>query len=661
MEYYNIQKDTPYNNFANNKNINKNRDFKEKKKKIEFNHHENNANIFNHNQNKKFIKQKIIDQNSDNILFNNRSEYDRDFGDINNNIKNLQSKLEEKEKIMRQLEEEYKLKISSLNRELFNREKKIEEVSNTIEEKDRKINILNINIFSLTKEIDNLKLSISSNDEILEILKKNNLLKIREIGNSKSAIEEFMPKYDGKDPLKFYDIIVDINSIKEFVNGWNIMKNDKGLNYLNNVDETSIKIGVVGNGNKGKSFILSKISDIELPVGESIKTKGLSIKFPQLENHTNRNITLLDSAGQETPVLNNNKNFYMNSTFDNKNNNEIEKLEKLAEKSRDKLLTEFFLQNYIVRYSDLLIIVVGILTFSEQKLINKIQKTYSNFNKKGKLIVIHNLQSYVTIEQVKTYISETLLKSDTFNLKQQYKVSKERTSGQTNNNDQWCYYHEPKSNPNTVHLIFAREKSPAGNFYNQMSIEHIYDIINTINEKEPLNLIQNIKELFMNISSQILETQINDKDIEFKNDKIKLNITKNGELKLKKCSINELGFNKFSSNGFEPKYCCYIHKDMLIIICEISGEISKGSFKVHADCENGKCIIKIEGNKLNEISSIEKDCKIINMQREFGPYNLLITIEDFNIDTKSGKLEKKDGLIKISYPIKNSSSDLTFD
>ena len=46
---------------------------------------------------------------------------------------------------------------------------------------------------------------------------------------------------------------------------------------------------------------------------------------------------------------------------------EIEK--ELTEKSRDKLLTEFFLQNYIVKYSNLLIIVVGILTFSEQKLI----------------------------------------------------------------------------------------------------------------------------------------------------------------------------------------------------------------------------------------------------------------------------------------------------
>ena len=158
-----------------------------------------------------------------------------------------------------------------------------------------------------------------------------------------------------------------------------------------------------------------------------------------------------------------------------------------------------------------------------------------------------------------------------------------------------------------------------------------------------------------------METQINDKDIEFNDDKIKLNITENGDLKLKKCSINELGFNKFSSSGFDPKYCCYIYDEKLIIKCEMSGEITKDSFKVHSDCENGKCIIKIEGNKLNEILTNEKDCKMLKMQREFGHYNFTIIIEDYNIDTKHGKLEKKDGLITITYPIKSISSALTFD
>ena len=43
------------------------------------------------------------------------------------------------------------------------------------------------------------------------------------------------------------------------------------------------------------------------------------------------------------------------------------------EKSRDKLITELFLQDFIIKESDVLLVVIGILTYSEQKLINKIK------------------------------------------------------------------------------------------------------------------------------------------------------------------------------------------------------------------------------------------------------------------------------------------------
>ena len=64
-----------------------------------------------------------------------------------------------------------------------------------------------------------------------------------------------------------------------------------------------IKIGVIGNSNKGKSFLLSKISKIKLPSGTSIRTEGLSIKYPELDEYKNRKIALLDSCGLESPIL----------------------------------------------------------------------------------------------------------------------------------------------------------------------------------------------------------------------------------------------------------------------------------------------------------------------------------------------------------------------
>ena len=62
-------------------------------------------------------------------------------------------------------------------------------------------------------------------------------------------------------------------------------------------NEKLIKIGVVENMNKGKSFILSKLSKIELLAGTSINTKGISVKYPKLKNTSNREYILVDSAG----------------------------------------------------------------------------------------------------------------------------------------------------------------------------------------------------------------------------------------------------------------------------------------------------------------------------------------------------------------------------
>jgi len=108
---------------------------------------------------------------------------------------------------------------------------------------------------------------------------------------------------------EFYDVIVDIQSIKEICNGWEIKRSKRAEeNYENIKKDKVIKIGIIGNSNKGKSFLLSKISKIALPSGTSIRTEGLSIKYPEIDNkYKNRKIVLLDSAGLETPVLKENK------------------------------------------------------------------------------------------------------------------------------------------------------------------------------------------------------------------------------------------------------------------------------------------------------------------------------------------------------------------
>ena len=49
-------------------------------------------------------------------------------------------------------------------------------------------------------------------------------------------------------------------------------------------------------------------------------------------------------------------------------------------KTREKLITELLLQNYIIHISDILILVIGILSYSEQKLLNKLKLKIKELN-----------------------------------------------------------------------------------------------------------------------------------------------------------------------------------------------------------------------------------------------------------------------------------------
>ena len=293
-------------------------------------------------------------------------------------------------------------------------------------------------------------------------------IKLRKANELKYHIN---PKFED-----FYDIVIDINSIKKVnTDGWKVKFTENGLNKYNEYkDKDLITIGVIGNNNKGKSFLLSKISKIELLTGTSIQTEGLSIKYPELKGYKERQIILLDSAGLETPVLKsennenkindkkdpipkiedeknkgsnenniNNENVQIEKekeneqNLDTKNNptdKEIEQNREFKENARDKIMTELFLENFIIRNSDILLIVVGKLTYSEQLLINKI-KVESKKQNKGKIFIIHNLQEFRTKEQVEDYIENSLLKCSTFNLIKRTKISTEKNNEEEIKND----------------------------------------------------------------------------------------------------------------------------------------------------------------------------------------------------------------------------------
>jgi len=437
----------------------------------------------------------------------------------------------------------------------------------------------------------------------------------------------------------FYDIIVDIKSIKDISKGWEIKLSEKAkTEYENLKKEKVIRIGVIGNSNKGKSFLLSKISKINLPVGTNIRTEGLSIKYPDnLEEYQNRRIVLLDSAGLETPVLN--------------ENDKGDKIENnlFKEKSREKLITELFLQNYIIKNSDILLIVVGIMTYSEQKLLNRIKLQLKNSKYNKSIFIIHNLMTFTKIEQVHEYIDTVLKKSMTFKLEEGHKIS---TSTEKEDGIYFVEKNDDNYDFQIYHYIIANEGSEAGDYCNEFTKNQLNKFF-IVAKDEPFDVIETIKKNFMEMSEEMLEKVdepiVPDSFDKEEKDKIKLN--KPSNLILKKCLIDELGISNLRNNGFMPVYNYYKKEkeNKLIVRVEAPGNCSLKS-STHNSGEY--LVLRLEGEKKKDKEPADlKDN--IRCNREIGEFCLDIPLKSNEILLKNEapKISDKKGVFIIEYEI----------
>ena len=478
---------------------------------------------------------------------------------------------------------------------------------------------------------------------------KKNIEKV----NLENNILNNNPIYDDKKFIDFYDIILKINSIRDVLNGWNIEFSPKGKEYYEKMKvKNFLKIGVAGAGNKGKSFLLQKLANIDLPTGTSIKTEGLSIRCPDMESE-NQNIILLDSAGSETPLLE-------DSNFDfNKLVSDPEQLkEQLDNLARDKSLTENFLQNIIINESNMLLIVVGNLTYQEQKLINKIKEETQSKNQS--LYVIHNLQTFVEKSQVEKYIKDTLLKSATFRLveNREIKIEKKNENEKEELKENDSYFIEKilsENHKNVYHLIMAREKSPAGDYYNNFVVRFLRNQMNNFPQQTSFPIIKKIKDYFIIQSKSYLESPLMDESFEESEDIIK--VKKDTELKLKKIMVDEMGISNFVGNSYNPKYCYFIHKNRFYFQMELPGKFDKKSFKYNIYVKDKFYIIDINASKFigsKDFFPKVKDTRKFDNNREEGPFHLRISVlaEDFQFKEKKIKMVK--ALKKGDEPKKSS-------
>ena len=156
---------------------------------------------------------------------------------------------------------------------------------------------------------------------------------------------------------------------------------------------------------------------------------------------------------------------------------EIKKNQNIEELITNKFLTEEFIASFMIDFSDILIVVVGLLNHPDQILLNKVIEECVKKNKKN-LYVIHNLKNFFTKNQVKDYIKNILMKSATFNLEEKEEITTFNSDDEDNKEED---LEEEDDNPHCYTSIFK-----------SLTVNHLI-FINT------LNLLTAKKNLLINL------------------------------------------------------------------------------------------------------------------------------------------------------------------
>ena len=476
-------------------------------------------------------------------------------------------------------------------------EKELNEKVKLLEDTEKKINSLKIEIQNLQNENNQQKKKI----EELEKYEKENISIKDEKDKLTSIIQETETKSDflQKSAEEYYDVVIDICSINSLKNeGWSIKYNKERKDvYEKIIGEQTIKIGVIGLNNVGKSYLLSKIVRVEIPTGYSVETKGISIKYSQGDKGEEEGICILDSAGFETPLLKEKKANENNETEkeemekEEENKDKLENIIKLDEiedeLSRDKAQTERFIEQLILSLSDMIILVVGKLTRTEQKLITRV-KNLAKINEKNKIksiIIVHNLAQFHKRIEVDNHIRNYLFRSATF------KLIKQKVFGIPEFKDRTFFVEksDDQGDIEVFHYIMAKEGTEAGNYHNKLTIELIRQQYNQFTQRRKINIPKQITKLFADLSTEIIGEKMECETLESDENKIVLKDKGNEENKntdkfiIQNAYIDQDGNYLQNKGKYEPKYSMYFYKELnedeeeednyLLLRLEIPGNI----------------------------------------------------------------------------------------
>ena len=490
-----------------------------------------------------------------------------------------------------------------------------------------------------------------------------------------------------KESIKFYDMVLDFSSFEQLKkDGWIASFSEKGKEkYEKSIKENNIIIGVIGNKNRGKSYLLGRIiekDNYQNPNGFLITTQGISANFPILED-TDQVFITLDTAGKDNPLLE-------SPIFNNKEKDK----EFIKAIARDQKVTEIVLADFIIQESDILITVLEQLSFAEQdmlkNLLNQLKEKKIEGIGRRKLIVIHNLMNITTVEGIKKFIEDILKKSLTFSLTEQL-----MSDFRDNIDDTSKLIYIQKTigvdKLEVIHLIIGNDTIPEiKKEYNEPAFRYIRKAIKTATQRK-FDLINSFKDFiiinsqkyingegFSDNSLKVDDSKYNEKKIKA----IKLNENNKSKIDLKGVIVDSKGIHNFLSS-IEPRYTTrIIEKDNKLFIeieFEMFGKLNE-NIKTKIGIDKNQYIITINGL----VEEIEKSQEILSKGNlKYTEFYFQVIIEKYiPFKNKEGKIEDKKefdiikilnqqnpdkiedikyGIYKLQYPVEYCVIDYTDD
>lgn len=263
-------------------------------------------------------------------------------------------------------------------------------------------------------------------------------------------------------------------------------------------------IGLLGYEKVGKSHLAAKIMKKKIPNGMTLNTVGLCLFYPVDEDMP---FAILDTPGTNTAVQLEKLQTMIKTWLENRKIEE-QKLELPKERVTESALQRFLssaygndvtslayldnnlmeniYQEFVISVSQVIIVVIGdALTREQQTLISRLQKKGDK-----QLLIVHNLKSLKTMEEVKTTI-EKLRRCMCLNIRD---VQIDPATGK-----KALVFIDMKENrcEQTEHIIIAKEGSVAGKILNKPAYNYLRSKINVSQKKdEPFDIFEKFFKWF---------------------------------------------------------------------------------------------------------------------------------------------------------------------